>query len=477
MSKSRLPDPTPDVEHLVEKIFTERHQRRHAPASMFLLKRVARELSNLGFGDIDGQQTAPTADTAFRIASCTKSFTAALVLLLRDAGLVDLDRPVQEYLPVLSRWTLPSPGSAKPTARMLLSMSAGLATDNEWADRQESMSATDFEAMLARGVSFVSEPGTAFEYSNLGYAILGRLVERVTGHSYVNLVRTRLLEPLGLHTTDFVVPFGAANHATGFVRCHGDWEPLTQPGPGAFSAIGGIHSTANDLARWGSWLCSAFDPALDGSEGILSKASRREMQQIHRHIPGRVPVTGYGYGLFISHDEHHGQVVSHSGGYPGFSSHMRWQTSSGVLAIGLENATYAAVHAPVAEAFEAALAHTPTASASAKPWPQTLAARAAVESLLRQWDGRIVSRWFTENVAQDKDWDTRRAELDALLQLTGALEFAAGRVEEATPAGISWVLPGERGTLRCSILMHPLVEPLIQRLNLELVQERPTDDG
>lgn len=475
MSEPRVPAFEPNLEQKLHRIFDQRHAELHAPASFFLVRLGAQATIGKGSGNIDGRHTIPTADTAFRIASCTKSFTAALVLILRDAGFVELDRPVEEYLPQLAAWKLPSAGSAKPTARLLLSMSAGLATDNEWADRQESMSTADFDSVLGRGVSFVSEPGTAFEYSNLGYAILGRLTEHLAGLSYVELVRSLLLNPLDLSCTDFVVPEHAENYATGFTRRNGQWESLVQPDPGAFSAIGGIYSTANDLARWCAWLGAAFDPVGHAGDAVLSAASRREMQQIHRHIPGRVPVAGYGYGLFINHDERLGAIASHSGGYPGFSSHMRWQcVESGAVAIGFENATYAAVQAPVLAAFDTALEGVPAITGT--PWPQTHRARLATEALIRRWDDRIVAQWFAGNVRQDKSWSQRRSELDAFLQLTGTLNFDSSHVEESSPARLVWLIPGRTASLRCSILMHPLAEPLIQRFDLVLVQEQTTTD-
>ncbi|WP_369746698.1 serine hydrolase domain-containing protein [Paenarthrobacter sp. AMU7] len=433
-----------------------------------------------GFGDLDGRGTSPGPDTAFRIASCTKSFTAALILILRDAGLVELDRPAADYLPALRTWALPCSISTHPTVRMFLTMSSGLGTDNEWADRQESMSVEDFEVLLSGGVQFVSEPGTAYEYSNLGYAILGRIAEQITGSSYVDLVRNRLLTPLGMDRTDFVVPVRATDSATGFVRRPGGWTALVQPSPGAFSAIGGLYSTASDLALWAHWLCSAFDPDRNHGEKILSSASRREMQQMHRHIPmtDGAPCTslGYGFGLYVNHDPELGMLISHSGGYPGFSSHMRWHPSSGAVAVGLENATYAKVQAPTAQALALAAKRATTATAGeTMPWPRTLAARSAVDSLLQAWDEQLVQEWFADNVAADIPWNQRRSELDTLKQRLGTLNFDDIRIDSAaTPAQLTWLIPADSGFLRCSILMHPLARPLIQRLDLEFEAGSPT---
>ncbi|QSB22871.1 beta-lactamase family protein [Curtobacterium sp. 24E2] len=144
---------------------------------------------------------------------------------------------------------------------MLLTMSAGFPTDDPWADRQESISDTELDDVLRRGLLFDSVPGTRFAYSNLGYALLGRVVAVVTGRPFTEAARDTVLRPLGLDHTVFSAAEALGPVVTGFRPHDGDWEPLPMTGPGAFSSIGGLFSTVRDLARWATHLGSASSDA------------------------------------------------------------------------------------------------------------------------------------------------------------------------------------------------------------------------
>src|ERR1700744_4366193 len=140
----------------------------------------------------------PDAGTVFRIASMTKSFTAAMVLALRDEGALALDDPAERYVPELRDWPPVTPDAQPVRIRHLLTMTAGFPTDDPWGDREQGTPLPEFAGFLAGGVSFNWAPGTRFEYSNLGYAILGRVISAVTGQPYPDVMRARILDPLGL---------------------------------------------------------------------------------------------------------------------------------------------------------------------------------------------------------------------------------------------------------------------------------------
>src|SRR5207302_8250510 len=95
------------------------------------------------------------------------------------------------------------PDSARISIRHLLTMTAGFPTDDPWGDRQQGLPLEDFARFLAKGVSFNCAPGTRFEYSNLGYAILGRVITAITGMAYPDYVRHRLLHPPGMMRTGY----------------------------------------------------------------------------------------------------------------------------------------------------------------------------------------------------------------------------------------------------------------------------------
>ena len=135
----------------------------------------------------------PGADTVFRIASMTKSFTASAVLALRDSGVLRLDDPVTDFVPELRGQPGVTADSPAISLRHLLTMTSGFPTDDPWGDRQQGTPLPDFAAILARGVRPAWAPGTRFEYSNLGYAVLGRVIAAVTQADYADFVRDRVL--------------------------------------------------------------------------------------------------------------------------------------------------------------------------------------------------------------------------------------------------------------------------------------------
>ena len=465
-------------------------------------------------GSIDEAGRPPRADTAFRIASCTKSFTAAAVLILRDRGLLDLDSEVSTHLPYVR---LTGPGEDMPNApltlRMLLTMSGGLPTDDPWADRQEAIPCTDFEDLLGAGVRLVRTPGTAYEYSNLGYAMLGAVITAVAGRDYTEVVRQELLEPLGLVSTGFDVRVRAAGGvAQGYCRRGEAWEPQPFSGPGAFSAIGGLFSTLTDLGRWADWLADGFTDGPEPAGEPLSRASRREMQQLHRYsgpenlVPagtrgtgaaaGAVTgVGGYGFGLRVLEDPARGLVIGHSGGYPGFSSHMTWHPASGTAVVGFENASYAKVGGLVREVLAgvldgdterpaggpapgglATLAPGERPRTGVMPWPETLAARIVVERLVEAWDDGLARSVFAGNVELDESIADRRHRLQLALATVGPLRHGAGEPGlSVTAARLEWVIPGSRGGLSCEVSMTPEAVPKVQSLTFSAVTSTPVD--
>src|SRR5438105_8074383 len=177
----------------------ENFQRRGGqPGVAYGIVAGGRLVQSGGWGERWLGGPTPDAGTVFRIASMTKSFTAAAVLTLRDDGRLALDDPAEEFVPELRGLALPRPDSPRVSLRHLLTMTAGFPTDDPWGDRQQGLPLEDFAHFLAKGVTFNCAPGTRFEYSNLGYAILGRVITAVAGIAYPHYVQHRLLNPLGM---------------------------------------------------------------------------------------------------------------------------------------------------------------------------------------------------------------------------------------------------------------------------------------
>jgi CubicO group peptidase (beta-lactamase class C family) len=430
----------------------------------------------------------PDAGTVFRIASMTKSFTAATVLGLRDEGALRLDDLAQDYVAELAGVELPSADAPRPTIRNLLTMTAGFPTDDAWGDRQQSLDPAPFAALLADGgVRLGWAPGTRFEYSNLGYALLGKVIETVTGTGYADAVRRRILDPLGLGRTGFdAAEFDPAILARGYQRGAAGWAELPFDGYGAFAPMGGVFSTVSDLARWAAGFAAAF-PARDSApdDHPLSRATRREMQLPQLAIVGwptgsypDASTLSYGFGLFVEEGPVFGTMVQHSGGYPGFGSQMRWHPATGTGVIVLGNGTYAhvgslalAILSDVVTQLRGgsgpAAAVRGPAPGDGGPWPETLAARADADRLLARWDDELAGRLFTPNVDWDQPLASRREAIARVRERIGDFAPDPARPPEFdTPAHCRWWLTGDRGTVQAELALAPLRVPRVQSLRL-----------
>jgi CubicO group peptidase (beta-lactamase class C family) len=469
-------------------------------------------LHSAGFGARGDGRPAPDADTVFRIASMSKSFTASAVLLLRDEGRLALDDPAEKYVPELAGWPPVTPDSDRVTIRHLLTMTAGFPTDDPWGDRQQGLPLDEFGALLAGGMRFNWAPGTRFEYSNLGYAILGRIVAAAAQTEYADFVETRLLAPLGMTRTGYdAAEFDPGDLATGYRRgpaggrggpsplaSTAGWTKLPFDPYGAFAPMGGVFSSVSDLARWVAGFAAAFPPGggsdADGTHP-LRRASRREMQQPQAvtgwrspdRLPGGPPGSPayYGFGLFVDEDPQLGRVVSHSGGYPGFGSNMRWHPATGLGVIALGNGTYAPMSVlaglilqallPRPASYHVALSpadpDAPSAPSATQvppagaPWPETLAAASAVNRLLANWDDVAADTLFSENVALDAPYLERRRALELIRDRIGDFRADENRAPESdTPAHRRWWLTGPSGTVQAQILLNPERPPRVQSL-------------
>ena len=476
----------------VETLAAGYHQRGGQPGLAYGIVIGGKLVHAAGLGERHLGGPPPDADTVFRIASMTKSFTASAIVALRDDGALRLDDLAEDYVPELRGWPLVSPDSARISIRHLLTMTAGFPTDDPWGDRQQGLPLEEFATFLSQGVSFNWAPGTRFEYSNLGYAILGRVITAVTGVAYPDYIRHRLLLPLGMTRTgyeaeEFEVPgqqtTGPAGVARGYRRSPGGWSEVAFDPAGAFAPMGGIFTCVRDLTRWVAGFAAAFPPgdadAVDAHP--IRRASRREMQlpqvltgwAIAPNFPGdgaSWPPATYGFGLFVDEHPALGRIVSHSGGYPGFGSNMVWHPATGTGVIALGNSTYSAMAPLAARLLETVVrqgepaAHgNGVALGSQGPWPETLAAKEAVSSLLQTWDDAAAQRLFSPNVALDAPFAERQRRIALVRERIGDFGDDPGRRPEFdTPAQCSWWLSGERGAVQVQIQLNPERPPRVQ---------------
>lgn len=201
------------------------------------------------------------------------------------------------------------------------------------------------------------------------------------------------------------------------------------------------------------------------------------MQRIHCPIltgqtPGEACLRGYGYGLVVEEHPRHGRIVQHSGGYPGFSSHMRWSTRTGIGIVTFENATYSGARDPATAALERVLDAVPRHS---EPPAVPAGIRRLVPAdpaLLEGAGARFDPDALLENVVQDRSEAERLAEIAALLTAAGRPDPAGARV--ASSDGVTFsrfevTVPCAQGDLAFSVQVGPILPPRIQALSVGFV--------
>ena len=423
-------------------------------------------------------QSPATPDSVFRIASMTKSFTAMALIKLRDEGKLRLDAPAAEYVPELAALPYPTRDSAPITVRQLMTMNAGLPEDNPWGDRQLAIEERQLSEWLRGGIPFSTAPGTTFEYSNYGYAILGRIVANVAGVPYADYVRQHIFQPLGMASSTFDVrTIPPERLALGHRREGDQWVAETPLEDGAFASIGGLFTTINDFARYMAYLLDAFPPRDDAEDGlIIRRSSRREMQQGGRHRqvfssrttpdqPAVVLSDTYGCGLLASFDSQVGYSVSHGGGLPGYGSFFRLLPESGIGLAVFTNLTYAGPATPISNAYSELSKTGGLKPRPLAPAPVLLEMQNAITELYNEWSDERVSAIAAGSYFLDLPLEKRRQQMTDLRASLGKCTSITPFEPENALRG-RWTLRCRNGSIDAWLSLTPTMPPKLQALQL-----------
>jgi CubicO group peptidase (beta-lactamase class C family) len=465
----------------IERAFAAWVERVHAPGAVMGVV-VDGELVWVKTAGISNVQdrAGVTPDTVFRIASMTKSFTALAILRLRDEGKLSLDDPVATHVPELANLNYPTTDAPVITIRHLLTHSEGFPEDNPWGDRQLAQPQSTMSTWMRQGIPFSTVPGTTFEYSNYGFAILGQVVERVSKQPYDRYVEQTILAPLGMTASTFEMTRIPKNRMAVGYRWEDDiWKEEPILAHGTFGAMGGLWTSARDLARYVAFHMSAWPPR-DGEEvGPVKRSSVREMQQAWRSerasvarpafdLPIELTASAYGYGLGVLQNCRFAHIVSHGGGLPGYGSLMMWLPEYGVGLIGMANLTYAGWRGLFTEAV-AALAKTGAlAPRVVQPSPALQEAKRDVSALVARWDADLASRIVADNLFLDQSAERRAARLREVADAHGKCSPDDGLSAENALRG-SWRMSCERGWLNVAVTLAPTQPPRVQYLSVRPV--------
>ena len=466
-----------------DAIFAEFQRENHVPGLVYGIVMNGRLAHVRGFGvqELDARRTV-SADTLFRIASMTKSLTALAVLQLRDEGRLSLDAPAETYVPELRGWRYPTADSPRIRVRDLLHHTAGFVTDDPWGDRQTPMLEAEFTALLRHGVPFTRAPGLRMEYSNFGYALLGRVVANVSGMPYRTYVEQTLLRPLDMASSGFeVTEAPLVRRAMGYRWEDGRWAPEPTMRHGAFGAMGGLQTSASDYARYLAWLLAAWPPRDDPETGPVRRATVRELAQGSNFAELRTrtldgapcpQAMAYGMGMRVMTDCEFGPVLQHGGGYPGYGSGVLLLPDQGVGLFVFSNRTYAggtdALWQLASAMNKAGLLRDRRDPVS----PVLASAYATARDIYARGDVLAARDRLAGNFLLDRSAEGWRRDLAGIRAQVGACPrdmpvYARG----ALSANFRWVC--ERGTVDGFLLLAPTTPVTIQQLRLTVTPPPP----
>lgn len=287
------------------------------------------------YGWADPEAGIPAArETIYRTGSISKSFTAVLMAILVDDGVVALEQPLESLVPEISELQ-ERPPEANPVLRQVASHTAGLVREPGLRGAATGPIETWTERILESipTTRYLTPPGTEYSYSNIGFGILGFAMERAAGEPFMDQVGARIFEPLGMESSTFIVgdpllPMlsrGLANNAEGDVNTE---RPAQEhSGRGYKVPNGGVYSTVDDLA--------AFAAGVMGRGGVSLLTDEMRAEVLGVQTPEN-PESGYGLGFSIATVD--GRVFAgHGGSVSGYTAHLLFEPATGLTVVLLRN--------------------------------------------------------------------------------------------------------------------------------------------
>lgn len=446
-----------------------------------------------GFG-VQNRETHAAFDTrsVFRVASLTKSIVAMAALKLRDEGKLELDDPAARYYPPLAHLAYPTRDSAEITVRQLLTHGSGLPEDNQWVDAAASVTDEQLEQLVLTGMRFSRAPESSYEYSNTGYALLGKVIEGASGKPAREYIRQAILMPLGM-TSSVWSPAEAPPEriVRGYRGSDGYYarddqqnvapiEPL-----GAFDPAGGLYASIEDMAKYVAFHLSAWPPRNDPEAGPLRRSSVREMHQGARQadpgsfprtlLPSRRPaavrgleskpslfVLSYGFGFFGTTTCDDVFYIHHDGQLPGYNSSLALYPARAYGIVVFVNDERLKSN-PLEEATALLRAAGVIDPLQPAPVPALDQASAAVDHLLDDWDDTRARALFDPRFWQYQTLEKLRAQVAELSKAHGRCH-RNGSVKANNLTRGSWNMACESGEISFVAALSPEVEPRLQAL-------------
>ena len=467
---------------VIERLYKDYAEKNHFPGLAYGIVVDGKLLHSAGYGYSELKTAIPaTGKSLFRIASMSKSVTAMGILALRNEGKLKLDDPAYLYVPELKNMPGATSDAPAVTIRHLLTHAAGFPEDNPWGDRQLDSHDDELIALIKKGISFSNAPGITYEYSNLGFAMLGRIITKLSSKPYQEYINEKIFKPLGMTQTIWEYSKAPAELLAHGYRFEDEiWKEEELLHDGTYGAMGGLITSIEDYSKYVAFHMSVW-PASSGPEkGPVKRADVREMQQPwnfhvlnlnYKYPDGRAcpMVSAYGYGLRWSKDCQGRISVGHTGGLPGFGSQWQILPEYGIGVIAHANRTYAgmaAINNMVLDTLISLAGLGPRPIAVSKILDQR---KNELVKLLPTWTGAENSGIFAENFFPDKSVDHRKSETDKIFAIIGGITAVSDMTAENQLRG-TFVITGKSGKMKVYFTLSPENPALIQQLDFNLVK-------
>ncbi|MBK8301023.1 MAG: beta-lactamase family protein [Chitinophagaceae bacterium] len=472
---------------VIDSIYKKYAEENHFPGISFgvIVDGQLIYRGNYGYTDIE-KKIPVTSSSLFRIASMSKSFTAMAILKLRDEGKLNLDDPAYFYIPELTSIKYPTADAPHITIRHLLTHGAGFPEDNPWGDRQLADNDKDLMEFIGKQISFSNPPGIAYEYSNLGFALLGKIVTKVSGKRYQDYIKENIWQPLGMKTSEWEYANVAPEKlAHGYRWLNNQWneEKLLHDTPdGSWGAMGSMISSIDEFANYMALNLSAWPPSNAEETGPVKRSSIREMHHPWRwngfnpnfKFPdGRscAVTSAYCYGLGWMKDCDGKTYISHSGGLPGFGSQWRIMPEYGIGVVAFANRTYSPFGTVNLRVLDTLIKLAGLQPSQLPPSAILEKRKNELVKLLPDWNNTEQSGIFAENFFPDYPLDTLKKYARDLYAKAGKI-ISVKEVKPENQLRGSFILEGEKTNIEIYFTLSPENPPLIQEYHIKEVMKK-----
>lgn len=471
----------------IEKIYKEYAERNNFPGIAWgvVVDGKLVHTGSVGYTNI-AKKTPVTSSSLFRIASMTKSFTAMAILKLRDEGKLRLDDPAYLYVPEMKNFKYPTADSPPITVRLLMMHAAGFPEDNPWGDRQLADTNKELSKLLEGNLAFSNPPGIAYEYANLGFALLGRIVTKVSGKPYQQYIRENIWRPLGMPASEWEFTNAKPDElAHGYRWLNDQWveETLLHDTPdGSWGAMGSMITSIDEFSKYMALHLSAWPPSNIPDKGPIKRASLREMHhpwnfsglQPNFTYPGSricAMATAYAYGLGWQRDCEGRVYIGHGGGLPGFGSHWRVMPDYGIGIVAFANRTYAGVGGVNLEILDMIIKGADLKPRQLRVSKILAQRKAELLNVIPAWENAERSGIFAENFWPDYPIENLKRDYAALWAKAGKITSVKELIPENQLRG-RFIIEGEKANIEVFFTLTPENPPLIQELRVREVPKR-----